>query len=52
MFAADAELEVLARGAAAFDGDGNQLAHAIHVETDEGVALENPLVAVGGDEIA
>src|SRR5258708_6136826 len=46
VLAADAELQVLARAAAALGADAHELAHALAVDGDEGVVRENALPLV------
>src|SRR5690242_12933001 len=52
MLAADAELQVLARLAAALGADLHQLADAIAVDRDEGVLLEDALLLILAEEAA
>ena len=49
MFSANAQLEVLAGSAAAFGGNGHELAYAVGVKADEGIAFENSLSLIGRD---
>ena len=52
MFPANAEFEVGAGGASALHRDRNQFAHPVAIQGDEGVLLQNPLIAVAFEEIA
>ena len=50
MLAANAEFNVGTGGAATLSGEFNQLAHAVLVEGDEGILLENALLFIMLDE--
>src|SRR3546814_16794629 len=46
MLAANAELDAAAGGAAAFGGEFDQFADALHIDADEGIAGEEALVDI------
>ena len=50
MFAADAEFHAGARGAALFGRDADEFAHALGVDGDEGVGIDDALLAIGLQE--
>ena len=50
MFPANAELDAVTLPPPAFGGHFDQLAHAVDVEADEGVAGEDTLVDIGREE--
>src|SRR5690606_24174211 len=50
MLATDSQLDARARGAAAFGGDADQIAHAVLVQADERVLFEDSLLHVGVQE--
>ena len=52
VLAADAELDLLARAAAALDGDLHQVADAVLVDRLERVAIEDSRLEVVGEEAA
>ena len=52
MLAADAELQVRPLRPSALDGDAHQFPHPFDVESDEGVMLDDALLAVNLDETA
>lgn len=50
MFTANAELQFRQRLAAAFGGDADQFPHAVEIERDERVALDDAFALIGIDE--
>ena len=52
MLAADAQVDIGVGGPAPAGGVGDQTAHAVLVQTGEGVALEDFLLIVGVQELA
>ena len=50
MLAADAELDAGAGGAAALGGNGDQLADALDIDADEGIARIDALLDIGPQE--
>ncbi len=50
MFAAQAELEVRARRAAAFDGEADEFAHPLLIQRDEGVLSQDAARLVVAEE--